>query len=327
MSPQDHRKGLLLTAIGGALLTVDIPLIRLADGNAWSILMVRSATTFAAAIVIWAIWRSLSPNAPKLVPGRIGLWVASLYGLGSITFTIAVFNTSTANLVFILALVTMFAALLSWVFLRERPRNATFVAMAAMIVGVLIIVGGGIGGGGLLGDLMALCSSVFIAGAITISRASGRDMGFTSLVGVLLPFVVTLVMVQKTGYSINAPWWIILNGAIVMPISFFCLATGPRYLSAPEVSMFYLLETVFAPVWVWMIFAETPTLNSFIGGSIVIVALVSHSLWQIAQGRRRAATLERDEVRSNHSAGDGLGQGRGLLRSRTGGTANAEDRR
>ena len=63
-----------------------------------------------------------------------------LYGLGSITFITAVYNTSTANLVFILAFTTMFAALLSWIFLKERPRPATLVTMAVMIVGVLIIV-------------------------------------------------------------------------------------------------------------------------------------------------------------------------------------------
>jgi drug/metabolite transporter (DMT)-like permease len=291
VSPHDHRKGLLLTAIGGATLTLDIPLIRLADGEVWSILMARSGTTFVSAILVWMVWRAFSPAAPKLLPGRAGLLVAILYGIGSITFTIAVFHTSTANLVFILALNTMFAALLSWIFLRERPGPATLAAMAAMIVGVLVIVGGGISGGGLFGDLMALCSAFLIAAAITVSRASGRDMGFTPLVGVLLPFLVALAMVERTGYAIAMPWWIILNGAVIMPVSFFCLANGPKYLSGPEVSMFYLLETVFAPVWVWMIFAETPTLNSMIGGVIVIAALVSHSLWQIALGRRRAAAM------------------------------------
>jgi drug/metabolite transporter (DMT)-like permease len=132
-------------------------------------------------------------------------------------------------------------------------------------------------------------SAFSIAGAITQSRASGRDMGFTSLVGVILPFLVAVVMVSKTGYQITAPWWIVFNGAVIMPISFFCLAAGPRYISGPEVSMFYLLETVFAPVWVWMIFAEVPSRKSLIGGAILIVTLVAHSLWQLHEGRRRRA--------------------------------------
>jgi drug/metabolite transporter (DMT)-like permease len=289
----NHSKGLLLTGLGGLALTVDIPLIKLADGNHWSILLMRSGTTFIAAIIIWLVWRSFSRNAPQLIPGRAGLVVASLYGIGSITFVTAVYNTSTANLVFILAFNTVFSAVLSWIFLRERPRPATVLAMLAMVCGVLIIVGSSIGTGHLFGDLMAVCSAFCIASAITISRSSDKDMGFTALVGVLLPGLVAAYMVSKTGFHVEAPWWIIFNGAVIMPISFFCLANGPKYISGPEVAMFYLLETVLAPIWVWMIFAEVPTSNSLIGGAILIITLVAHSAWQLSEGRRRKAILAR----------------------------------
>lgn len=285
----DHSKGLILTAIGGLVLTVDIPLIKLADGNAWSILMLRSATTFVAGLAIWTVWRMASPRAPALVPGRAGLAVAGLYALASITFITAVYHTTTANLVFILAFNTMFAAALSWLFLKERPKPVTLAAMAAMIAGVAIIVRDGIAAGNFFGDMMALATAFLIASAITVSRSTGRDMGFTALVAVILPCAVAAAMVAQTGYRIEAPWWIIFNGAIVMPISFFCLATGPKYISGPEVAMFYLLETVLAPVWVWLIFSEAPTAASLVGGLILVVALVAHSLWQIRDGRRRRA--------------------------------------
>ncbi|TIP40233.1 MAG: EamA/RhaT family transporter, partial [Mesorhizobium sp.] len=52
-----HTRGLLLTALGGVTLTVDIPLIRLAHGEAWSILLLRTGSMFTAALVIWVIWR------------------------------------------------------------------------------------------------------------------------------------------------------------------------------------------------------------------------------------------------------------------------------
>lgn len=292
MSPHnDHQKGLLITAIGGLTLTVDIPLIRLADGGAWTIMLLRTSTTFVAAMIIWSVWRALSRNAPPLIPGWAGMIVATLYGLTGISFVTAVYHTSTADLVFILAFNTVFAGLLSWIFLRERPRLVTIAAMLIMILGVLVIVGGSVGTGKLFGDFMALCSAFFIAVAITISRASGKDMGFTSLVGVLLPMALAALMVSGEGFHVNAPWWIIFNGAVIMPISFFCLAAGPKYISGPEVAMFYLLETVLAPVWVWMIFAETPTRNSLIGGAILIVTLVAHSLWQLHDGRRQRGDL------------------------------------
>jgi len=285
-SLSDHSKGLLLTATGGLFLTVDIPLIKLANGDAWSILLLRSGATFLAAMLLWLVWRMLSPRAPALVPGWAGLAVAAFYSLASVTFITAVYTTTTANLVFILAFNTMFAALLSWVFLKERPRPATLAAMAAMIVGVLIIVEDGLSAGNLFGDMMALATAFFIASAITVSRSTGRDMGFTALVAVVLPFAVAAVMVTQGGFRVEAPWWIILNGAVVMPVSFYCLATGPRFLSGPEVAMFYLLETVLAPIWVWLIFMETPSTQSLFGGAILVTALLAHSLWRLSDGRR-----------------------------------------
>jgi len=281
----NYRKGILLTAIGGLAISVDIPLIRLSQGEPWSVLMVRTGTTLVSSLVLWAVWRAFTSNVPSLLPGLAGVAVALLYGVGSITFVTAVYNTSTANLVFLLAFTSMFAALLSWIFMGERPRLGTLLTMAVMMVGILIIVGDSLGGGGVLGDMLALCSALTIAAAITISRASGRDMGFAALIGVAVPFVVALIMVGRTGYSVEAPWWIIFNGAVVMPISFFCLATGPKYLTGPEVAMFYLLETVLAPVWVWMIFAEAPTSSSILGGVILITALIAHSLWQWRRNR------------------------------------------
>lgn len=286
----DHSKGLTITAIGGLALSFDVPLIKLADGDVWSILMLRTGSTIIATAVLWLIWRRIG-NVPTLIPGRAGLWVAFFYALTSMCFITAIYHTSTANLVFILAFSTVFATALSWGVLKERPRPATLVAMGFMLAGVLLIVGDGISAGTWFGDLLALAASLFLACAITITRASGRDMGFTSLVAVSLPFVIAAFMVGRGGLDVNAPWWIILNGAIVMPIAFYCLATGPRYLTGPEVAMFYLLETVLAPIWVWMIFTETPTTRTLIGGAILIGALLAHSLWQIHDGRRRRAAL------------------------------------
>ncbi len=288
----NYRKGLLLTAFGGLILTFDIPLIKLSEGEQWSILMLRTGMTFASALLIWLVWRMVRNDAPRLIPGVKGLVVSVFYGLTSVAFILAVYSTSTANLVFILAFNMVFAALLSWIFLKERPQPATLITIAVMLVGVLIIVGDSIGNGTWFGDFMALLSAFFVAAAITVSRSSKEDMGFTSLIGVFFPFVVAAVMVGQNGYQVEVPWWIVFNGAVVMPLSFFLLATGPRYISGGEVAMFYLLETVLAPVWVWLIFSETPSRNSLVGGVILIVALVVHSIWQLYDTRRKRILIE-----------------------------------
>lgn len=281
-----HAKGLLLCAVGGLAISFDIPLIKLGHGEAWSVLLMRCVLTLGAGLVAWVIWRLVDRNAPALIPGRSGLYVAALYGVGSVLFIYGVYHTSTANLVFMLALNTVFSALLAWIFLNERPSRGTMIAMAFMVLGVLIIVWDSLGTGNFVGDMAGLASALIIAAAITITRATGKDMGLASLVGVVLPMIVAAAMVVSSGsFQISHPWWIVLNGAFVIPIAFFCLATGPKYISGAEVAMFYLLETILAPIWVWAIFQETPSRNTLIGGGIMIVALVAHSLWQLGRSR------------------------------------------
>lgn len=283
---KDHRKGVVLTAIGGLALSFDIPLVKLGDGDLWSVIALRNPVTFAAGILLWLIVRQVSGRRrPALVPGRAGMLAALCYGLSTMTFLGAVFHTATANVVFIIAFTPMFAALLGWLVMKEVPSPSTVLTMAVMVAGVALIVSGGLQAGGLLGDFLALATSALLAGAITIARKTQREMGFVPLVATLLPALVGLSFVAADGFSVEAPLWIILDGALVIPLAFWCLATGPRYLTGPEVGMFYLLETILAPVWVWMIFAEVPAMRALAGGAILVLALVAHSVWQM----RRAA--------------------------------------
>lgn len=288
-SLSNHARGLIIAATGGMVLTIDIPLIRLAGGDSWSILFLRAGSALVAALAAWLIWKMRSGRAaPPLMPGRAGIVVAFLYGLSTVSFIIAVHTTSTANLVFILVFNTAFAMLLSWLILRERPRPATLAALVLMVTGVMVIVNASIGSGYLVGDMAALSSAFLLALAITISRADGRDMGFAALVGNVLPLVVATWFVARNGLNVEAPIWVIIDGAVVMPLSFFLLATAPRFIGAPEVAMFYLLETVLAPIWVWAIFAEVPSRASLVGGLILILTLIGHSVWQLRSARRRS---------------------------------------
>lgn len=288
----EHRQGLVLTTIGGLALSWDIPLIRLSNGEVWSTLALRSITTFIVAIIIWLAIRICTKERLPLVPGRVGAVVGCLYAMGTMSFLGAVYHTTTANVVFILAFTSMFAALLSWIFLKERPGRATLVTMAVMVVGVGMIVAGGLASGHILGDALALLSALSLAAALTTTRASRRDMGFVSMIGTIIPAVIGFAFVYAGTGSLHIaePFWIIFSGAVMMPLAFWCLASGPRYLSAPEVGMFYLLETILAPIWVWIIFMETPGIQTLLGGSILILALIGHSIWQMRSGPVGAAT-------------------------------------
>lgn len=297
-----YQKGLLITGFGGLVLTIDIPLIRLGGGDAWSAQFTRSGLGLVIALLCWIFIRLRQGKRVSLLPGRAGLVVAAFYGLSAIAFVAAVFNTTTANLVFILTSTTIFSALLGWVILRERPKTATLITMAIMVFAVFLIVSESIQSGNYFGDLCAVAASFALSLGIVFARLSGKDMGFAPMIGGIIPLILaTGVLLSKGGVSafhLDAAWWTIANGAIVIPIAFWCLATGPKYLSGPEVGMFYLLETVLAPIWVWIIFSEAPTRNTMIGGTILIIALIGHSLWQLRSERKRRSA-QRNELATN----------------------------
>ncbi len=285
MGPIDHRKGLVLTAFGGLMLTFDIPLIRLANGEAWSTMLLRSGVTVIAALLIHTVLKRLYPTTPPLVPGRAGLLVMLLYGLTSVTFMLAVHYTTSANVAFILAFNTFFSAVFAAIFLKERPHLYTVATMAVMVFAVLLIVEDGISAGHFLGDVLALCTAFFAAAAITVSRASGKDMGFAALLSAAVPASAAAFVTASAGLSVDNPWWLVFNGAVVMPLSFALLGNAPKWIPAPEVAMFYLLETVLAPVWIYLLFAERPSDQSLVGGLILIAVLAVHSAWQWRRGR------------------------------------------
>ena len=282
----DRAKGLALAALGGLALTFDIPLIRLSEGDVWSTQFVRGLLIAPIGVAAWFIMRSFAGSREPLMPGKLSWAVALMYGVSSSLFFYAVFSTPTANLVFILAFNPMIAALLGWVFFREVPKPQTFTAMAVMILGVFIIVREGLSAGHWTGDLAALISAATIAGAIVLSRHSGQNMGYSVLLAQLFPVVFSAWAIwNQSGVHIPQMGWMILNGGLMLPLAFFCLAAAPRYIGGAEVAMFYLLETILAPVWVWMIFAERPTDAALLGGGIILAALAAHTVWEMRRER------------------------------------------
>jgi drug/metabolite transporter (DMT)-like permease len=69
--------------------------------------------------------------------------------------------------------------------------------------------------------------------------------------------------------------------------TFFTLgmARGVRSLDASIVGY---IEPVLNPLWVFIFLNERPTNWALIGGSIIIVAVVSHTIWGASRSRRSA---------------------------------------
>ena len=250
-------------------------------------ILLRSACTFAVIGLFWLVLKRAGRNPPALFSGRTMQVVTLLYALTGLAFMLAVVVTPTANLVFILALNPMLAALMGRVFLGERLKPETLAAMLVMILGVFLIVQDGLAAGNIEGNLLAGFAALTLAAAITVSRTSREPMGFTNVVASLITVLAAAaVLVWKgNGFHVETPFWVVLDGAVMMPVALFCLYSGPKWLPGPEVAMFYMLETVLAPIWVWFIFAEKPTPMTLVGGMILLAALLAHTVWQIVRAR------------------------------------------
>ncbi|NDD10521.1 MAG: EamA/RhaT family transporter, partial [Rhodobacteraceae bacterium] len=82
-------------------------------------------------------------------------------------------------------------------------------------------------------------------------------------------------------YSITQAGLLLLNGALIIPLAIGLLSIGPRYLPAAEVSMFSVLEVIFAPLLVWIVLGENPGGRSIFGGIVILTAIFAHTFWRL----------------------------------------------
>jgi drug/metabolite transporter (DMT)-like permease len=68
-------------------------------------------------------------------------------------------------------------------------------------------------------------------------------------------------------------------GLINSTLGFALFVIGSRHTSPVETALIGALETALTPVWVWLVFQETPTTPTLVGGAMVMTASLGHILW------------------------------------------------
>lgn len=283
----DHMKGLLITIAAVLCIVPDSLFVRLIAADTPTVLFWRSFLT-ASALTLWLLARHGI--------GLIGLWralrLAHLYyaiGLmGSMVFFVfSVRHTSVANTVFILASTPIFAAIFSWVFLRESigPRMWFTIAVVLFGVGLIAFGSGQMPQAHLFGDLLALLVAIFFAGAMTVARAH-KDQSMVPVVP--LAFFATAIAFWPfaTPLAIEGPSiaYTALHGGVFIPAAMALFALGPRYISSAEVSLLILGESILAPILVWFVIGENPGQMALIGGAVVLGALFFYNLSKLIRG-------------------------------------------
>jgi drug/metabolite transporter (DMT)-like permease len=206
--------------------------------------------------------------------GRAGFAVAVCTAIASGLFIVALNHATVANVLFMQAVSPIAAALLAWLAFRDPVTRLTAAAMGVALLGVALMVGGP-GSGGPLGVAASLVMTLAFAVGIVITRHK-REMSMAPAVCLSQVIVVLAVapLSHPTTVSERDLGFLVLLGFGQMGLGLAFLTVGARLLPAAEVALITLLEIVLAPLWVWISVSEQPALTTFLGGAVVVVAVL-----------------------------------------------------
>ncbi len=282
--------GLGLATFGTLMLTPDALLMRLSQMGGFQMAGWRGLIMGAVLILCWAVTSRHHRADVEVLSERFGITIVICQIFNSTLFCLGIAIAPVAVVLFGVAAVPVFAALLAWLILGEPTRAATWVAIIAVLFGIGIAVSGKANGGvaldaaSLYGALFGLGVALVLALNFVVVRAQPRlpillAIGLGALIAGIISTAITGIGQMGQGHV----WPMLLTAMVVLPVSFASLSVASRYTHAANVSLLMLLETVLGPLWVWLVLAETPTSRMMLGGAIVVLSLF---LYLIATGRR-----------------------------------------
>lgn len=284
-----HKHGVLFVFAAGVLWsTVGLGIRMIEDAVVWQILLYRS---ISMSLFLYVLIRIRSGESPFVQIRRIGfpVIIAALSLVAAYSGGIyAIQNTSVANAMLLFATAPFMAAVLGWFVLGERVRLATWVAIAAAVGGIAIMVADKSGSVALKGSLAAL-GSAFGFAVFTVALRWGRagEMLPAVLLSGLFAIAITLVICIGLGLPlVLSP----NDGGIAMGMGVFQVGAGlilytlgSRSLPAAELALLSLAEVLLGPLWVWLFLGEKASVNTLIGGMVLLVAIAGNAV----SGKRR----------------------------------------
>jgi drug/metabolite transporter (DMT)-like permease len=270
----DRGKGILM-AIGGVLvLSPDSLMIRLAGLDDFTLLFYRGLFPVFTISLILLIYYRANFLPALLRIGWAGIFNGVLFAGVNITFISAIQRTSVANTLLFLSSAPIFAAILSLLVLRENQRPSTWLIIVLSLLSIFVIGWGSYGSDGLVGDLFALGCAILTAGsAILVRYKKHIDLVPSVVIGSFFTACYALSQSPELAISSTQLVYVGIMGFILVPFAFVVLTIAPRYANSAEVQLVYLLESILGPLWVWLVIRETPSLNTIIGGSMLLASV------------------------------------------------------
>ena len=288
MTPLAQRNpqafGILVTLCGVMIFVPDALIMRLIGGDMLALAFWRGVISGSIFLFLNQIFAPRSMPAKGEWFDRKGLLIIALNAGGVLSWCSAMQHTSAANALLVLAIAPFLAAILSFFLLKERIDRVTALAIALVFTGVLVLASGSLGQGRLLGDGFALMNAITIAAYYVTLRTTGRRNMLPHLaLGSILGGLLAVPFADFEPITTTQALLIFLSSAIILPGAAGLLMLGPRYLPAPEVSMFTLLEVILGPLLVWAVIGENPGQMTLIGGAIIVITVALHALRRLTQ--------------------------------------------
>ena len=280
----DQKKGSLLAFVAVMFITPDSLLIRLSDIETWGMLFYRGAIPFVIVLVgLLIFYRQNFINA-FLKVGAVGIFYAVSFSICNITFIVSIQNTNVANTLIMIALAPMPSAILGAIFLKEMPSKGTWIAIFITFLAALFIFYDSLQVGNLFGNIMGFVTAAGLAvNAVLIRYAKDRDLLPSAVMGKLGVAVFAFFFVENFNLIGTDQIYIPVMCIICVALPFVLVTIAPRFIPAEEVNLFFLLETIIGPIWVWLVVKDQPTLETIIGGAVIIITLGIHSFIKLRE--------------------------------------------
>lgn len=285
-----YGTGMVLVVLAGLVWSTQGLIFRQIDAaGTWATLFWRSAGMLPVLLAFLA-WRARGNPLPAI--RAVGL-AGTLGGMGLVgAFAGAIYaiqSTTIANAVFLFAASPFLTALIGWAVLGERVRPATWAAMGIAITGILVMVSGDLSGGAMAGNAAALLSALgFAIFTVTLRWGKVADSLPSVLLGGLFSLAAGALLAAQMGQTLAVPptdaTWAMAMGAITLSGGMVLYELGSRVVPAAEAALLSNIEVMLAPLWVWLLLGETASLATFMGGAILLVAVMMNGI----SGARRA---------------------------------------
>ena len=277
-----QQKGSLLAFVAVMFITPDSIFIRLSNIETWGMLFYRGAIPFVAVLIGLLFFYKSNFLKALLGIGYPGIFYVLSFSICNITFIISIQNTNVANTLVMIAMAPMLSAILGAIFLKEIPDKNTWVAIIITFLAVAYIFHDSIELGNFYGDIFGLITAFGLACNAVLARyAKDRDLVPSAVIGKLCVALFSLFFVESFALVESDIIIVPLMCIMCVAIPFVLVTIAPRFIPAEEVNIFFLLETIIGPIWVWLVIKEQPSIEALQGGLVIIATIAVHSFLKL----------------------------------------------